>query len=169
MGFDITDAHVQRQAVGHALAVAGQQQLAAQAQVTQLLQGLARFGFDAVGQQQPGEELAVQRQPGNRAIMGGHGGGDDAQLFKQLRPSQRRFALLGLGDHAQALTLADVAKHPHLLLARQPRQRSADRVTACRTKAGRQVQQLLAIRRGSLDGLQAQGAKGQGAGLVDHQ
>ena len=27
LGFDITDAHVQRQAVGHALAVAGQQQL----------------------------------------------------------------------------------------------------------------------------------------------
>ena len=169
LGFDVADAHFQRQAVGHALAVARQQQLATQAQFTQLLHRLAGFRFHAVRQQQPGEELPIQRQPGNRAIVVGDFRGRDAQLFKQFRPTEGGFALPGLRDHTEALALANIRQHQHLFLSRQPRQCPADRVAAGGAEAGRQVEQHLPIRLAGVDGLQTQGAKRQGAGLVDHQ
>ncbi|MNZ89875.1 hypothetical protein D3C78_1088140 [compost metagenome] len=169
MRFDVTDPDIPSERLRDAMPVTGEQQLATQSKVAQLTQGKLRLGFDAVGQQQPGKEFAVERQPGNRTVMIGNRRCADAQLRKQLRPAERRFALLGHRHHAQTLALMDVREQQEMLLGHQPRERTADRVTAGRAQAGGERQDMAAILQRTVDGLQAQGAEGQRPGLVDHQ
>ncbi len=120
LGLDVGDSHFQRQAVGHTLAVTGEQQLPAQPQFAQLAQGMPGLGFDAVGQQQPTEKFAIKRQAGNRPVVPRHRAGVDTQLAEQLRAAKGRFALLGTGHHPQALAFMNVPQWPLLFLGHQP-------------------------------------------------
>ena len=90
-------------------------------------------------------------------------------MGEQLRSPQRGFALLRHGHHAQALTLVNVRQQQKMILRHQPGQRPTDRVTAGGTEAGGEFQDMAAVLQRAVDGLQAQGAEGQGSGLVDHQ
>ncbi|MNR13057.1 hypothetical protein D3C85_1294400 [compost metagenome] len=92
----------------------------------------------------------------------------NTQLREQLRATECSLALLGHGDHAQALALVDVRQQQKMLLRDQPCERTTDRMTAGRTEAGGQFQDVTAVLQRTVDGLQAQGAKCQRAGFIHH-
>ncbi|MNC43059.1 hypothetical protein D3C75_919020 [compost metagenome] len=130
--FDVADSDIPGERLCDAVSIAGEQQLATQTQLTQLTQGKLRLGFDAVGQQQPGKKLPIERQPGNRTIVIGNCRCTDAQLRKQLRPAERRFALPRHRHHTQALAFMNVGQQQKIFLGHQPRQGAADRMAAGR-------------------------------------
>ncbi len=91
-------------------AVAGQQHLAPQPELAQVVDGLARLRPRLVGEQHPAEELGAARDPSHGAVVVGRRRDRDAELLEQLGAAERDAVLPQPADHAQAARFLDLVE-----------------------------------------------------------